>query len=287
MQPAMIPSNVDRRDGVSPGGWRQNLDCSIGLMNRFGSCSQTPFEQSMNSHDFEYPPLVSLEFALFLHSSRILRRMLGEDDDPPPPAKTMSVLRRDLRTRVTQASNKAVFGNDRGPDDFPNLGRIVVLEKLEQIEAVFETGVDVAAVEVAEGVDPGVVGEEDGGSDSGIGGETWVLKHAAVEDQLEHKRFGSVPASGLIMGFLTQPVVGQVGAEIVEETEIGAVCEEVDVESGREVPDVIHLPETRVEIGLLEIDAAEGGVELGGAFEDGSSVCLLERARGVTVEGEN
>jgi uncharacterized protein (DUF697 family) len=63
-------------------------------------------------------------------------------------------------------------------------GGAVVLEKIEQFEAVVGAGIEVWAVEVTEGVDGGIVREIDGVGGVGIVGETRVLEHAAVEDEL-------------------------------------------------------------------------------------------------------
>lgn len=50
MHPAIMELNVDRRVGVSPGGWRQNLDFNIGTIERIGSWVQAPAEQSTRVH---------------------------------------------------------------------------------------------------------------------------------------------------------------------------------------------------------------------------------------------
>ncbi|WVZ11721.1 hypothetical protein V8G54_016251 [Vigna mungo] len=105
MHPASIESNVDRRVGVSPGGCKQKLACSMGRINRTGSCSQTPLEQSTISHNFSYD---GSEVA-FSHSLRMLRRMLGDEDPPPPPppppANNARMERLERRTRVIHDSS--------------------------------------------------------------------------------------------------------------------------------------------------------------------------------------
>jgi hypothetical protein len=114
----------------------------------------------------------------------------------------------------------------------------VVLEKIEQFEAVVGAGIDVGAVEVTEGVDGGVVREIDGVGGTGIGGEARVLEHAAVEDEFEHERVGAEPAAGERMGLLAEAVVGKVGAEIVEERVLGAVEQEIQIEPRGQPSDV-------------------------------------------------
>lgn len=57
-----------------------------------------------------------------------------------------------------------------------------------------ETGIHLRAVEVLEAVDSGVIGDVDCVGGIRVGRETWVFEHAAVEDEFEHKRVGSVPA---------------------------------------------------------------------------------------------
>lgn len=99
---------------------------------------------------------------------------------------------------------------------FPDGWRIIIAKKLEQIKAVVEAGIDFRAVEVAEGVDAGVIREKDGGGDGGIGGETWVFEHTAVEDEFEHMGIGAEPGVGAVVGFLTEAVVGNVRTEVVE-----------------------------------------------------------------------
>lgn len=109
----------------------------------------------------------------------------------------------------------------------PDRGAVGVGEEVEQIAAVEEAGVLVGAVEVAEGVEAGVVREVDGGGEIGIGGEAGVFEHAAVEDELQHRGVGAVPAAGGVVGFLAEAVVGGVGAEIVENWIFRAVGKEV------------------------------------------------------------
>lgn len=120
----------------------------------------------------------------------------------------------------------------------PDGGAVGVGEEVEQILAVEEAGVLFGAVEVFEGVEGGVVGEVDGGGEMGVGGEAGVLEHAAVEDELEHRGIGAVPAPGGVVGFVTEAVIGGVGAEIVEDWVFGAIGKEVEIELGREVADV-------------------------------------------------
>ena len=112
----------------------------------------------------------------------------------------------------------------------------VFLEEFEEFEAVVGAGVVVGAVEVAEGVEAGVVREEDGVGGGGVGGEARVLQHAPMEDEFQCRWVGSVPTVGAVVGFLAQAVVGEVGAEVVEERVFGAVCEQIQVESWRELP---------------------------------------------------
>lgn len=66
----------------------------------------------------------------------------------------------------------------------PDLG-VVLLEEMEEMEAVVGAGVVVGAVEVAEGVEGGVVREEDGVGFGRVVGEARVLEHAAVEDEFK------------------------------------------------------------------------------------------------------
>lgn len=113
MQPARMLSNVDRRVGVSPGGCKQKLECNIGFMNLIGSCSQIPFEQSINSHNLEYCfdfRVVFSIFELLSHSNLMLRRTLGVEEIPPPPANNIRVDLLDLRTLLIHESNNDKFG---------------------------------------------------------------------------------------------------------------------------------------------------------------------------------
>lgn len=89
----------------------------------------------------------------------------------------------------------------------PNFG-VCRCDEIEQIEAVFVAGIVIGAVEVLNGVDTGVVGEEDGVSDGGVGGETRVFEYTAVEDEFEHVGVGAVPRVGPVMSFLTKAMVG-------------------------------------------------------------------------------
>ncbi|KAK1274124.1 hypothetical protein QJS04_geneDACA012377 [Acorus gramineus] len=108
MQPATIESNVDFLVGVSPGGCRQKLARSIGFMNRIGSCSQTPSEQSTNSQTLAYPSHAVPD--PFSHSTRMLLRTLGGEFTapmlPPPPANIMRDVRRERLTRASQDSRR-------------------------------------------------------------------------------------------------------------------------------------------------------------------------------------
>lgn len=113
MQPARMLSNVDRRVGVSPGGCRQKLECNIGFMNLIGSCSQIPFEQSINSHSLEYWLVFWVVFSileLLSHSNLMLRRTLGVEEIPPPPANNIRVDLLDLRTLLVHESKSAKLG---------------------------------------------------------------------------------------------------------------------------------------------------------------------------------
>lgn len=116
--------------------------------------------------------------------------------------------------------------------------RVVGPQEAVQIEAVVGAGVDVAAVEVAEGVEAGVVGEEDGVGEIRVRGEAGELEDAAVEDELEHEGVGAEPAAGAVVGGPAEAVVGQVGAEVLEERVVGAGGEEVEVEPRRQAADV-------------------------------------------------
>lgn len=89
----------------------------------------------------------------------------------------------------------------------PDLGGVLGQER-EEIRPVIGAGVDVGSVEVAEGVDAGVVREVDGGGEVRVGGETRVLEDPTVEDEFEEKRVGSVPASGAGVGLWAETVVG-------------------------------------------------------------------------------
>lgn len=67
----------------------------------------------------------------------------------------------------------------------PRLGGVGGQE-LEQIEALLGAGVVIWAVQVAEGVDAGIVREVDGVGGLGICGEAWVFEHPTVENELQH-----------------------------------------------------------------------------------------------------
>lgn len=96
----------------------------------------------------------------------------------------------------------------------------------------------IRVVEVAEGVEAGVVREVDGVGGGGVGGQAGVLEHAAVEDELEHEGVGAEPGSSVVVSLVAEAVIGEVRAEVVEERVEGAGGEEVEVELGREVADV-------------------------------------------------
>lgn len=64
------------------------------------------------------------------------------------------------------------------------------------------------------------------------------------------------------MGFLAEAVVGDVGAEVVEERVFGAVCEEVEVEFRWEAADVDpSVGAVGFGIGVLGGDGGGGGEE--------------------------
>ncbi|KAF7837830.1 hypothetical protein G2W53_006312 [Senna tora] len=213
IHPARNPSNVDLRVGVSPGGCKQKLACNIGLMYLIGSCSQIPLEQSTMSQSFAYPPNeVKFPVVLFSHSIRILRRIFGVADIPPPPANIAKAKRRPPYGRVILQGLREIPsgpGHDQkmvmAHSAIPDSG-LVVLKKVEQLEAVLGAGVDLWAVEIPQGVEASVVREIDAVGREGILGETWVLEHATMEDEFE-------------------------GAEVVEERVFGAIGEEIEVEA--------------------------------------------------------
>lgn len=64
----------------------------------------------------------------------------------------------------------------------PDLRRVMTEETVE-VTAVLGGGVVIRAVEVMEGVKGGVIREVDGVSGGGIGGETGVFEHTAVEEE--------------------------------------------------------------------------------------------------------
>lgn len=149
----------------------------------------------------------------------------------------------------------------------PDSGGIPVLEESEEVEAVLGAGVVVVGVvEVAEGIEAGVVREEDGVGAAGVGGEAGVVEHAAVEDELEHEGVGAEPGAGLVVGLVAEAVVGEVGAEVVGERVVGAVGEEVEVELWREVADVDPAAGA-FRIGIL-LGVCEGEEEDEGESED-------------------
>lgn len=91
----------------------------------------------------------------------------------------------------------------------------IVWEKIKQVEAMVGVCVDVGAIEATEGINGGVVGEEDGIGGIGIGGEARVHEHATVEDEIRHQRVSTEPVSGARVGLLAKAVVGKVGADFV------------------------------------------------------------------------
>lgn len=154
--------------------------------------------------------------------------------------------------------------------------RIVRPQEAVEIEAVLGAGVDVAAVEVAEGVEAGVVGEEDGVGEIRVGGLAGELQDAAVEDELQREGVGAEPAAGAVVGGLPEAVVGQVRAEVVEEGVVGARGEEVQVEPRRQAADVDPAARAavagggrtgRAKNGDEEGEEEEGGGDGGGHVE--------------------
>lgn len=99
----------------------------------------------------------------------------------------------------------------------PNVGTILFLNEIEQLEAVFHAGINVRAVEITERVDATVVREINGVSGVGIGCETRVLEHSTMEDEFEHQRVCAEPTVGLGMSPLAKAMVWKVRTEIIEE----------------------------------------------------------------------
>lgn len=93
--------------------------------------------------------------------------------------------------------------------------RTVVLEKIEEFEAVVGAGVCFGAVEITEGVEGSVVREVDGVCRRWILGEAWVLHHSTVEYEFQHQWVGSVPTVGPVVGFLTETVVREARAQVL------------------------------------------------------------------------
>jgi hypothetical protein len=97
MHPAIMELNVDRRVGVSPGGWRQNLDFNIGTMERIVSWVHAPAVQSTRVH-----------MSVWLAYCEMMGREVGEAAAAaatvePPPAKSIRVVRPDLAARISQS----------------------------------------------------------------------------------------------------------------------------------------------------------------------------------------
>ncbi|KAB2629430.1 xyloglucan galactosyltransferase KATAMARI1-like protein [Pyrus ussuriensis x Pyrus communis] len=88
-------------------------------------------------------------------------------------------------------------------------------QKIEQIEALLGARIVIGAVEIAEGVDASVVGE--------------------------------------IIGFLAEAIVGQVRAEVVEQSVVGAIGEEIQVE-GRGEPSNVDPTAGVVGVGLRMVE---------------------------------
>ena len=99
----------------------------------------------------------------------------------------------------------------------PNVGTILFLNEIEQLEAVFHAGINVRAVEITERVDATVVREINGVSGVGIGCETRVLEHSTMEDEFEHQGVCAEPTVGLGMSPLAKAMVWKVRTEIIEE----------------------------------------------------------------------
>lgn len=67
----------------------------------------------------------------------------------------------------------------------PDLRRVMIPEEFVEVEAVLGGGIVIGAVEVVKGVKGGVIREVDGVGGGGIGGETRVFEHTAMEEEFE------------------------------------------------------------------------------------------------------